>query len=126
MAGMLTGPPLALGQPKPMSSIKTITTLGAPFGGRRGLIGGNSAWRASRAILPLDGMSGIGRISRPVFSGSCDIDLSPFNRIGFNELPLIEINMVQIWDFQISVIITENFTENNPNINPPLSGGLYN
>ena len=72
LAGIWTGPPLALGQPNPMSSINMTTTLGAPFGGRRGLIGGNVASRASIALVPLTGTSGIGRISRSIF-GSCSI-----------------------------------------------------
>ena len=45
--------------------------LGAPFGGRNGLIGGNDASRASNAIFPREGVSGIGRTSRPILSGCC-------------------------------------------------------
>jgi hypothetical protein len=41
------------------------------FGGRNGSMAGNSASRASIAILPLAGISGMGRISRPVTSGFC-------------------------------------------------------
>ena len=39
--GVWHGPPKALVAPKPTSSIRTISTLGAPFGGRRCSIGGN-------------------------------------------------------------------------------------
>jgi hypothetical protein len=38
--GVLTGPPKALAAPKPVSSIRTTSTLGAPAGGRNGSIGG--------------------------------------------------------------------------------------
>jgi hypothetical protein len=41
--GMLTGPPKALEAPKPTSSSSTTSTLGAPAGGRSGVIGGNLA-----------------------------------------------------------------------------------
>ena len=60
----------------PMSSIMTMTTLGAPSGGRSGLMGGNEASRASIAIFPLEGMSGMGSISRPVF-----LDLVPWLKL---------------------------------------------
>ena len=39
--GVGMGPPNALEAPNPQSSISTINTLGAPFGGYKGLIGGN-------------------------------------------------------------------------------------
>jgi hypothetical protein len=38
--GVLVGPPKALDAPNPTSSIRTISTLGAPFGGRSCSIGG--------------------------------------------------------------------------------------
>jgi hypothetical protein len=38
---MRTGPPNALDAPNPTSSSSTISTLGAPFGGRNGSIGSN-------------------------------------------------------------------------------------
>ena len=38
--GVWHGPPNALDAPKPTSSMSTIRTLGAPFGGRSGTIGG--------------------------------------------------------------------------------------
>ena len=41
--GVWQGPPKALEQPKPASSIRTIRTFGAPAGGRSGSIGGNFA-----------------------------------------------------------------------------------
>ena len=40
-SGWRTGPPNALDAPKPQSSIITISTFGAPSGGRTGLIAGN-------------------------------------------------------------------------------------
>src|SRR5580698_847956 len=39
--GVLHGPPKALDAPKPMSSSKMTSTLGAPSGGRNGSIPGN-------------------------------------------------------------------------------------
>ena len=39
--GVSHGPPKALEAPKPTSSIRTISTFGAPAGGRSGSIGGN-------------------------------------------------------------------------------------
>ena len=41
--GVLHGPPKALDAPKPTSSISTISTFGAPSGGRNGSIGANFA-----------------------------------------------------------------------------------
>jgi len=38
--GVLHGPPNALDEPKPASSSSTMSTLGAPAGGRSGSIGG--------------------------------------------------------------------------------------
>ena len=46
-------------------------------GGRSGLIGGNSALRASSAFFPLAGISGIGSTSLPILSGFCPM-LSSF------------------------------------------------
>ena len=40
--GVRHGPPNALEEPKPASSIRTTSTLGAPAGGRSGSIGGNA------------------------------------------------------------------------------------
>jgi len=64
--GVLHGPPNALAAPKPQSSIRTISTLGAPFGGRSGWIGGNvvSGSFASYVVSPTCGRSGIGSTSR--------------------------------------------------------------
>jgi hypothetical protein len=41
--GVWHGPPNALAQPKPASSMRTIRTFGALAGGRSGVIGGNVA-----------------------------------------------------------------------------------
>jgi hypothetical protein len=41
--GVWQGPPKALDAPKPTSSSRTMSTLGAPAGGRSGVIGGNFA-----------------------------------------------------------------------------------
>ena len=38
--GVAHGPPNALAAPNPVSSIRMISTLGAPFGGSKGSIGG--------------------------------------------------------------------------------------
>ena len=40
-AGVWQGPPKALAEPKPASSMRMISTLGAPSGGRNCSIGGN-------------------------------------------------------------------------------------
>ena len=40
--GVAIGPPKALEAPNPQSSIRTISTLGAPVGGRSDWIGGNA------------------------------------------------------------------------------------
>jgi hypothetical protein len=61
-----------------------MTTLGAPSGGLKGLIGGKEALCASIAIFPFEGMSGTGRISGPDFSGSCAIVISPFDKFNFS------------------------------------------
>ncbi len=67
MFGVRHGPPKALDAPNPTSSINTISTFGAPAGGRSGSIGGYtvSGSLASNVVSPTGGMSGIGRISRP-------------------------------------------------------------
>ena len=39
--GVWQGPPKALDEPNPASSIRTISTLGAPLGGRSCSMGGN-------------------------------------------------------------------------------------
>src|SRR5207249_10805913 len=49
--GILHGPPNALGCPKPMSSCKTTTTLGAPFGAFTSNRGGALALRASSSVI---------------------------------------------------------------------------
>ena len=62
--GMLMGPPKALLWPKPMSSIKTMTTLGAPLGALTSNRGGALALRASSSVITGVRGSGIGRIVR--------------------------------------------------------------
>src|SRR5262249_25750414 len=56
----------ALDAPKPTSSIRTMRTLGAPDGGRRGTIGGYlvSGSFASYVVVEIGVTSGIGRTSR--------------------------------------------------------------
>jgi hypothetical protein len=68
--GVLIGPPNAEGAPKPTSSIRTISTFGAPAGGRNGSIGGNFAdgSLALNGRTPKYGRSGIGRTSRFILS----------------------------------------------------------
>ena len=48
--GVWSGPPNVLGPPKPMSSIRTITTLGAPSGASTSNRGGGSTSRASSSV----------------------------------------------------------------------------
>ena len=50
MVGVRMGPPKVLGPPKPMSSISTITTLGAPLGALTSNRGGGLALRASSSL----------------------------------------------------------------------------
>jgi hypothetical protein len=70
--GVWHGPPNALEHPKPASSIRTMSTLGAPAGGRNGSIGGNCAAGslASSKTGPSYGRSGIGSTSRSTPAGS--------------------------------------------------------
>jgi hypothetical protein len=49
--GMETGPPKLLGTPKPMSSISTMTTFGAPFGALTSKRGGRGTLRASTSVM---------------------------------------------------------------------------
>src|SRR6185436_8594097 len=62
--GVWHGPPKALDEPNPASSINTISTFGACFGGRSGVIGGNfvSGSFASYVVSPTGFRSGIGSI----------------------------------------------------------------
>src|SRR5437762_2198023 len=66
--GMWIGPPKALDWPKPMSSIRTMTTLGAPFGALTSKRGGALALRASTSVMGLSLGSGIGRTVRSSLS----------------------------------------------------------
>jgi hypothetical protein len=70
--GVSHGPPNALDAPNPTSSIKTISTFGAPAGGRTGRMGANFAFGsfASYKTEPAYGEFGIGRISRCIVSAS--------------------------------------------------------
>src|SRR3972149_10402386 len=71
--GVWHGPPKALDEPKPASSIRTISTFGAPSGGRMGSIGGNllSGALAAYLINPAHARSGIGRTGRACLLGLC-------------------------------------------------------
>src|SRR5262245_16898800 len=64
--GVWQGPPKALDEPKPASSIRITRMLGAPFGGRSWAIGGYfvSGSFASYVTKPVRGGSGIGRCVR--------------------------------------------------------------
>ena len=64
--GVLIGPPKVDDDPKPASSSSTTKTLGAPAGGRSGVIGGNevSGSFASYVVNPTCCASGIGRTAR--------------------------------------------------------------
>src|SRR6478752_1955643 len=70
--GVAHGPPKALEAAKPTSSSNTISTLGAPAGGRSGSIGANDASGslASYGSVPVNGLSGIGNTPRCSPSGS--------------------------------------------------------
>ena len=48
---MWIGPPKALGMPKPMSSMSTTTTFGAPDGALTSKRGGGVALRASSSVI---------------------------------------------------------------------------
>src|SRR4051794_39481169 len=69
--GVRHGPPNVLAAPKPTSSSRTMSTLGAPGGGRSGSIGANavSGSLASYVVNPGTGRSGIGNIVRASRSG---------------------------------------------------------
>src|SRR5262245_31511284 len=67
--GIRTGPPNALDWPKPMSSIRTMTTLGAPFGALTSKRGGALALRASISVIAGYFGSGTGRTVRSSPSG---------------------------------------------------------
>src|SRR5262245_52431008 len=63
---MRTGPPNALDWPKPMSSIRTMSTLGAPAGAFTSKRGGSVALRASTSVMAGGAGSGIGSTVRSV------------------------------------------------------------
>src|SRR5215470_6822822 len=65
---MRTGPPNALDWPKPMSSIRTMRTLGAPAGAFTSKRGGGVALRASSSVIGGYVGSGIGNTVRSVGS----------------------------------------------------------
>src|SRR5262249_47695622 len=80
--GVEHGPPKALDAAKPTSSSSTISTFGAPAGGRSGSIGANVAVGsfASRIVGPGSSRSGIGRIVRArasVIRGSSEVGWRP-------------------------------------------------
>ena len=62
--GMWIGPPKALDWPNPMSSISTISTLGASAGAFTSNRGGAFAFRTSSSVIVGDLGSGIGRTVR--------------------------------------------------------------
>src|SRR5262245_58505252 len=64
--GVWQGPPKALDAPKPTSSSRIRSTLGASAGGRNGVIGGNLVFGslASYVVRETGFRSGIGNISR--------------------------------------------------------------
>src|SRR4030095_7366877 len=69
---MWIGPPNASDMPKPMSSISTIRTLGAPAGALTSNRGGGVALRALNTVLVGTSGSGIGSIVRSVGSTTFD------------------------------------------------------
>ena len=64
--GVWGAPPNALLEPKPASSMRMMSTFGAPSGGRIGSIGGKavSGSFASYVVTPVWARAGIGRIAR--------------------------------------------------------------
>ena len=62
--GIRIGPPNAPAEPKPMSSMRTMTTLGAPFGAFTSNRGGALASRASSSVIASYFGSAIGRTVR--------------------------------------------------------------
>src|SRR3954471_1606621 len=69
---MCTGPPKALGMPKPMSSTSTISTLGAPLGAFTSNRAGGFTSRASSAVITAGLGSGIGSIVRSMPSARAE------------------------------------------------------
>jgi hypothetical protein len=84
--GVWHGPPNADGEPKPASSINTISTFGAPVGGRSGRIGEYlvSGSLASKVVRPIGVTSGIGSTCR--WTVSCP----------FSALLLMEVSFVPV------------------------------
>ena len=68
--GMRIGPPKALLAPKPMSSISTMTTFGAPCGAFTSKRGGGVASRASSVVIGAAFGSAIGSTVRSIGYGS--------------------------------------------------------
>ena len=68
---MWMGPPKALDWPNPMSSISTMSTLGALAGALTSNRGGGVALRASNTVLCGYCGSGIGSTVRSVGSTTC-------------------------------------------------------
>src|SRR3984893_13083673 len=66
---MWQGPPKALDCPKPISSNKTTTTLGAPFGALSSKRGGGLALRAARSVIVGGWGGGIGKTARLICCG---------------------------------------------------------
>ena len=62
--GILIGPPKALDWPNPMSSMRTISTFGAPAGALTSNRGGGVAFRTSSTVLWGFWGSGIGNAVR--------------------------------------------------------------
>src|SRR3954470_23521902 len=79
--GMLIGPPKALEAPKPTSSSRITSTLGAPVGGSKVGIGGNfvSGSFASYVVKPIGLRSEMGSTERCILF--CTVD--PFVDSGF-------------------------------------------
>src|SRR6478672_3272668 len=84
--GVAHGPPNALEAPKPTSSSKMTSTLGAPAGGRSGSIGRNfaSGSFASKGNAPSYGRSGMGSTSLGICEGpnSYHLSLHGFRGLG--------------------------------------------
>ena len=77
IVGMGIGPPKVLGTPKPMSSISTMTTFGAPAGAFTSKRGGGVTLRASISVTAGRAGSWIGSTVRSITAGPAAGDGGP-------------------------------------------------
>jgi hypothetical protein len=95
---MLMGPPNGAEWPKPMSSRRTITTFGAPFGAFTSKRGGAVALRASTSMMAGYSGSGTGntvRSSVPAAAGAAGPFAAPLP-VGPRPHPIVQSPMASI------------------------------